>query len=271
VLTNAKIPTVVDFIDAFSINMRRRAAKEPIPVKWLFELEARRMSAYEREIVYKSNYQIVSSKVDMASIGNFETLCVIPNGVNVHDYPYIEDNREEHMIVFTGHMSYFPNTDAAVYFATEIFPIIRSHVPNALFFIVGADPPPRVQRLARIPGICVTGRVPRIQDYLMRATVAVAPMRSGSGILNKILEAMASGAPVVATSYAIGGLEAIEGEHLLVADDTREIAEHVINLFLDPKLRRYLARNARRLVEEKYTWERAVTMLEEVYQLAIRR
>jgi sugar transferase (PEP-CTERM/EpsH1 system associated) len=265
------VPKVLDFIDALSLNMRRRAMQERWPIKWLFQFEAQRMARYERELISSFDQQIVSSPLDKEAIGACETLHVIPNGVNIEDFPYTENGREDNLIIFTGRMGYFPNAEAAIYFATHVFLLVLRQVPDARFSIVGADPPRRVRQLTKLPGVEVTGYVPRIQDYLARATVTVAPMQAGTGIQNKVLEAMASGTPVVATPYALGGIEAIDGEHLLVAEDAGGLAEQVVRLLKDPALRRHLARNARQLVEEKYTWERSVAMLEEVYRLAIER
>jgi sugar transferase (PEP-CTERM/EpsH1 system associated) len=265
------VPKVIDFIDALSLNMHRRATQERWPMKWLFHLEARRMARYEQKLVSSFDQQIVSSPLDKEAIGASETLHVIPNGVNIEDFPYTENGREDSLILFTGRMGYFPNAEAAVYFATRVFPLILQQKPDARFLIVGADPPRRVRRLSRLPGVEVTGYVPCIQDYLARATVAVAPMQAGSGMQFKVLEAMASGAPVVATPCALGGVEAVDGVHLLVADDAEGLADQVVRLLRDPTLRRRLARNARQLVEEKYTWERSVAMVEEVYRLAIER
>ncbi|MGA9351514.1 MAG: TIGR03087 family PEP-CTERM/XrtA system glycosyltransferase [Anaerolineae bacterium] len=263
------VPKVLDFIDALSLNMRRRAMLERGLVKWFFHLEARRMARYERELVVSFDRQAVSSPLDKETIGASESMHVIPNGVDIKDFPYNEDERENNVIVFTGRIGYFPNADAAIYFATQVFPLVLRQEPGTRFLIVGADPPRRVRRLAQLPGITVTGYVPRIQDYLTRATVAVAPLQTGSGIQNKVLEAMACGTPVVATPSALGGIEAEDGKHLLVAEDAEALAEQVVRMFRDQALRRHLARNAHRLIEEKYTWERSVAMLEEVYRLAV--
>jgi glycosyltransferase involved in cell wall biosynthesis len=227
------------------------------------------MAELERTIVRQSRQQVISSRVDRLAIGDFNTLHVIPNGVDLAAFPYVESGRQDNLIVMTGHMRYFPNVDVAVYFATRVFPLVRRRVPDAVFYIVGADPPSRVRKLERGPGIVVTGRVPRVWDYLARAAVAVAPLRTGSGIQNKVLEAMASGAPVVATTQAVSALDAVDGEHLLVADDAEEMAERIVELLKNRHLRLTLARRARKLVEERYTWERAVSMLEQVYELAI--
>lgn len=266
-----RVPKVLDFIDALSLNMHRRAMQERWPLNWLFRLESQRIAHYERALLRSFDQQTISSPLDKEAIGTCESLRVIPNGVNVEDFPCKDDERESNTIVFTGRMGYFPNADAAIYFAKEVFPLIRRRVSRARFLIVGTDPSRRVRQLAKLPGVEVTGYVPRIQDHLARATVAVAPMQGGSGMQFKVLEAMASGVPSVTTPYALGGIEAIDGEHLLVAEDARSLAEQVLRLLKDAALRRRLARNARRLVEERYTWERSVAMLEEVYQLAVQR
>lgn len=263
------VPKMLDFIDALSLNMRRRSLQEQWPMRWLFHLEAQRMARYERELVSSFDQQVVSSPLDKEAIGPYESLHIIPNGVNLKEFPFKEDERENNLIVFTGRIGYFPNADAAVYFATQVFPLVLRQVPSTRFLIVGADPPRRVRQLTRFPGIEVTGYVSRIQDYLARATVAVAPMRAGSGMQLKVLEAMASGTPVVATPYALGGIEAQDSEHLLVAQDGEALAGQVVQLLKDRGLARRLARTARRLVEERYTWERSVDALEEVYKLAM--
>ena len=264
-----QIPKVLDFVDALSLNMWHRSQRERWPVRWLFDLEARRMGRYEKQLITSFDVQVVSSSHDKRAIGDYKTLHVVPNGVSLEDFPYTEDRREGKVIVFTGRMAYFPNTEAAVYFATQVFPLIQRKEPDARFLIVGAAPPRRVWRLARLNGVEVTGYVSRVHDYLSKAAVAVAPMLSGTGIQNKVLEAMASGVPVVATPRAVSGTEAVAGEHLLVAQDAEDFAECVLRLLTEPNLGRRVARNARRLVEEKYTWQRCVAALEEVYGIAI--
>jgi len=263
-----QLPRVLDFIDALSLNMARRAAREPWPQRGFFLLEARRMARYERALVQVYTQQVVTSTVDRAAIGDFPTLHVIPNGVDVDAFPFYAGPREPGLIVFTGRMGYFPNEEAAVFFATQVFPQVRRAVPHARFVIVGADPTPRVQRLARLPGVEVTGFVPRVQDYLQRAQVAVAPMRSGTGIQNKVLEAMAAGAAVVATPQALGGIAARSGEHLLVAEDAAGLAAQVVRVLQDPTLGPRLARAARAWVETHHSWARATAQLEAVYQAA---
>ena len=263
-------PKVMDFIDSLSLNMARRSQRERGPLAWIMALESRRLRNYERELAQQYDQLLVSSALDRDTIGDYDNLHIIPNGVSIDDFPFVEGEREPGMIVFTGRMAYFPNADAAIWFTEKVFPLICCQLPETKFFIVGADPTPEVQILGRQSGISVTGYVPSIQDYLHKATIAVAPMQAGSGMQLKVIEAMCCGAPIVATPYALGGIEARDGEHLLVAKDAESFAEQVIRLLLDKDLQHHLAHNARRLVEEKYTWERAVAMLEEVYRLAVK-
>lgn len=263
------LPKVLDLIDALSLNWYRRAWHERFPLAWIAALEAKRLQRYERALDRQFDRLIVSSTVDKEAIGPYENLHVIPNGVDLEDFTVVEDGREPYTIVFTGRIGYFPNAEAAVWFATQVFPVVRRRVPEARFLIVGADPPRQVKQLTRLPGVEVTGYVPDLHELLARAAVAVAPMQAGSGMQFKVLEAMASGTPVVATPYALGGIEAQDGEHLLVAQDGEALAGQVVQLLKDRGLARRLARNARRLVEERYTWERSVAMVKEVYQLAL--
>jgi sugar transferase (PEP-CTERM/EpsH1 system associated) len=265
------IPKVIDFIDALSLNMARRAKRERGPMAWITRWEAHRVQNYERALTRQYDRIIVSASLDREAIGDYDTIHVVPNGVDIGAYPFVEEPRESDMIVFTGRMGYFPNADAAIWFATEVFPLVRLQVPQAQFLIVGADPTPAVRRLSRYPGVVVTGYVADLPDYLARAVVAVAPMQSGSGMQFKMLEAMACGTPIVVTPYALGGIEVTEGEHLLVGRDAMTFAEQVIRLLNDRVLAQRLAQNARRLVEEKYTWERSVALLEGVYHLTASR
>lgn len=260
---------VIDLVDALSLNFNRRAERERRPLKALLRWEARRLKRYERSLAGIYDRMVVCSTLDMQAIGASESVYVVPNGVDTSQFAYRQDLREWNSIVFTGRIAYFPNADAAVWFATEVLPLIRRSVPSVRFQIVGADPPPRVRELARIPGVEVTGYVPAVTEYLHRATVAISPLLAGSGMQNKLLEAMACGAPVVATSRSMGGLTAQNGRHLMIADGAASFAERLVRLLHDPGLRLWIARNARRMVEERYSWELSVSALEKVYEAAL--
>lgn len=264
------VPTVIDFIDALSLNMKRRTRREAWYRAWLFALESRRAQAYEQRLLLRYDQAVVSTQQDHAALGAHNRIHVAPNGVDP-GRTFVAEGREPNVIAFTGHISYFPNADAATWFVNQVLPLVRRHVPGVQFWIIGADPPPAIQALTRQEGVVVTGRVPSITHYLQRATVAVAPMQCGSGIQNKVLEAMACGAPIVVSPFALGGLDVCHGEHLLIGHDAAGFAELVTQLLQDRPLGRRLAVNARRLVDEKYSWEQSVAQLEHVYAQAIRK
>lgn len=263
-----EIPKTIDFIDALSLNMGRRAEREAWYRAWIFRWEARRAHRYEQELLSLYHQAIVSTQLDYEALGAHSRLKVATNGVDP-EHVFVTERRDTNVIAFTGHISYFPNADAAIWFVTHVLPLVQQQVPGAQFQIIGADPPPAVRMLTRQAGVEVTGYVPSVIDYLQRATLAVAPMQCGSGIQNKVLEAMVCGAPMVVTPFALGGLDVRHGEHLLIADNATDFANQVVQLLQDEQLRRKLATNASRLIDEKYSWEQSVAQLETAYAQSI--
>lgn len=262
-------PRVLDLIDALSLNMDRQAGRERAPMSWLWRAEAGRLLRYEQAMMRQFTRLTISTEQDRSVIGDYANLRVVPQAVDGAQFPFMTEGREPALLVFSGRLGYFPNADAALYLVRDILPLIRRQLPQVRVELVGADPPLRVRRLARVPGVTVTGYVDNPHAYLARATVAVVPMRAGSGMQNKVLEAMSSGVPVVATPYALGGLAVRDGEHLRIGCDAPQLAECVLELLRDVAQRERLARNARQLVEANYGWDTAVAALEQVYIEAI--
>ncbi len=262
-------PKVIDLTDALSLNMKRRYGHDKGILKLGAYIEWQRVKRYEPEVCKQFDQAIVVSPTDKKAIGSFENLHVNPNGVDTDCFPFVLEGREPSSIIFTGNIGYFPNTDAVHWFSREVFPLIKTRVPHVKFYVVGTDPPQNIRHLNTDENIVVTGFVDSIHEYLARATIAVCPMRSGSGIQNKVLEAMASGTPIVTTEYALDGIQATPGRDLIVANEPREFAHRVVELLENPSLRRKLAVNARQLIEKKYTWEISVQQLERIYEAAI--
>jgi sugar transferase (PEP-CTERM/EpsH1 system associated) len=263
------VPRVLDFIDALSLNMARRAERQRGLMAWLWRQEAARAGRYERELIHQFTRLVITTEQDRAAIGDYPNLRIVPNGVDSEQFSFVATGREPALLVFSGRLGYFPNADAAAYLVEEILPLIRRQVPEAQVALVGADPPARVRRLERVAGVKVTGYVESVHAYLARAAVAVVPMRAGTGMQLKMLEAMASGAPVVATPFALGGLPARDGAELYIAHTTTQFAERVVELLRDRALRARLALNARRMVEAHCGWGPAVEALERVYAEAV--
>jgi len=258
-------PRVMDLVDALSLNMERRFRRDRGPARWAAWAEWKAMARYEREIAATWEHVTIVSPVDREAIGDYPRLTVNPNGVDLERFAFSPDGREAATIAFTGNLGYFPNVDAVTWFSREIFPEIRRRVPSALFRVAGARPSGAIRALAGKNGVRLDQDVERIEAVLSRATVAVAPMRAGSGQLLKILEAMASGVPVVATPLAAAAFDFASGRELLVAEEPAEFASAVTRLLEDPDEAKAIARRARTAVEDRYRWERSVADLERIY------
>jgi polysaccharide biosynthesis protein PslH len=163
-------------------------------------------------------------------------------------------------------MDYYANVDGVLWFSKEIFPKIKEEVPDAEFYIVGSNPTEAVKALSNNDGIRVTGYVPDTREYLKKGTVAVVPLRIARGIQNKILEAMAMGLPVVTTSQALEGICAEEQRDVIVEDEPVAFSRAVVKMLRTPSLRVELKTNARKCIEENYSWVRNLSKLDELMQ-----
>lgn len=262
-------PVVVDLIDALSTNFARRAGRERGLRQRLAAWEAGRLARLERRLVGDGTRCLVVSAREHAALGGAASVRVVPNGVDLDAFPYAEGRRVPERLVFAGNLGYFPNVDAAVWLARDILPRIRATLPAAELRLVGARPARAVRALARLPGVSLAAAVPAMGPELAQASVAVVALRAGSGLQNKLLEAMASGTPVVATPQATAGVDARPGEHLLVAEDASGLAAATVELLRAPERARALARAARLLVERCYRWEDSAAGVEAVWREAL--
>ncbi|WP_293156272.1 MULTISPECIES: glycosyltransferase family 4 protein [unclassified Microcoleus] len=183
---------------------------------------------------------------------------VIPNGVDLAEFPYRSIDPGGHTLIFAGAMNNLPNIDAARFLSLQVLPKLQQRYADATLTLVGTSPVPEVLALGKLPGIQVVGRVQRVAEYLHQAAVCVVPMRIGFGIKNKTLEAMAAGTPVVASDRGLEGLTVGGGPEptrALRANEVQEYVEAITSLFENYQLRQELSANARSLVESQYTWD----------------
>lgn len=268
----APLPCVVDFVDALSLNMARRAQRDRAPLRWVAALEARRLAACERELCTRYA-TVVCSAADRAAIREDAFAPrLVRNGVDLDEFAFTSGQARAPEIVFAGNLGYFPNVDAACWFAAEVLPLLLSEMPQLRLRLVGARPAPALRRLARSqPNVDLVGEVPRMQPHLARAAAAIVPLRAGSGQQFKLLEAMAVGTPVVSSRLSAHSIQAIDGRHLLVADDAAAMSAALLRLLSSPALGQQLAREARRHVETEFSWSRSAQELESVWQAVAAR
>jgi len=198
-----------------------------------------------------------------------DQLAVINTGVDVDYFEFAEPAESDpDAVVFVGAFRHQPNVDGILWFCREIFPTILKKRPATQLYIVGSSPPEQIRRLES-DSIVVTGFVQDIRDYYRRARVVVVPLRTGVGIRGKILEGWSAGRPMVATSVACLGIEAVHGENIMVADDPREFADWTLALLRNPRFCNRLALAGRRLAESRYDWSAVSLQLLELYRTMV--
>jgi polysaccharide biosynthesis protein PslH len=267
----SQVRTVVDIHSSVYGTCKNQLETKTAENTWRDRLNLPLLKRYERRYCAKFSNIVVTTPDDRQQIQEFcpdASIAVIPNGVDFSDFPCRTVDPGGYRIVFMGAMDNVANIDAARFFSREVFPKVRLQYPEATLELVGARPVPEVLELGYHPGVVITGKVPTMVEYLHRAAVCVVPMRTGFGIKNKTLEAMAAGTPVVGSDRGLEGL-AVDGEHslrALRANRVEEYVEAIDRLFNEPQLRQQLSGAGRSLVEREYTWGQAGHRYEQVIQ-----
>jgi glycosyltransferase involved in cell wall biosynthesis len=264
-------PAVLDLIDSLTLNLaRRRALGRDGWLTWQFlNEEYRRVVAYEAAQVRRFPATVVVSPVDGAALpGETGHVVVNPNGVDAEIFRRTRPIPETPTLVFSGNWAYHPNAAALAWFLDHCWPIVRAAVPAAVLHVVGVNPP---RGLRTGPDVRVTGYVPVMAEALNDAHAAIAPMQSGSGIQNKILEAMACELPVVTTTLGRGPIETGASSGLFVADDPADFRAACIALLTDPARAQTLGQRAAAYVREAHTWAENARRVEAVYATLRRR
>lgn len=257
-----EIPRIVDFVDVDSDKWLQYADASRFPFANIYRREGRRLREYERKICERAASVIVSTEREAAllrQIAPWAPIHAIPNGVDTDffDPAVVPHQRTSPTIIFTGDMSYFPNQEAVTYFARKVFPLIRHSIPDARFLIVGRNPNREVQQLKESDGVEVTGFVPDVRTYLAKAHVAVAPFSIAAGVQNKILEAMAYGLPVVATSKVVQGLSPAIASLVEVSDEPETMSAKLIVLLRDSGS----GHMGRERLKIEYSWNTSLSRL----------
>lgn len=269
-----QVPVVFDAVDCLSMLESRRSAVTKNPLIKLFSwMEKKKFALSEAKVSRESNRVIITSMVDRHAYpipaGLRERIDVIPNGVDLEHFGFRQFEPQKNLLVFCAKLDYFPNRDAALYFAQCIWPLVRKRRPELHLEIVGNRPPRSVQRLDGKDNIRVIASVPDVRPFLGRAWIGLSPIRIRAGIQNKMLEAMALGVPLIATPVCLPGLQLEPGKHLLVADRPEQFASAIELLLDDATFREKLIRAGRTYVERHHDWAESIKALSNSYSAAI--
>jgi len=260
------IPIVIDLVDVDSDKWTQYAKVSKFPLSTVYRREGHALQRYEREICDRASCVVVTTEREaqlMRQITNSSRVQVVPNGVDAHyfDSATVPMARTAPTVIFTGDMSYFPNQEAVSFFARQALPLIRRSIEGTRFLIVGRNPGKAVLQLREIEGVEVTGFVPDVRAYLAKAHVAVAPFTIAAGIQNKILEAMAYGLPVVATSRTKRGLSPEVADLVTTGDTAQELSSAIVTMLKDPQLAARKGIEGRQRVTALYRWEASLGRL----------
>ncbi|MCQ8897803.1 glycosyltransferase [Limnobacter humi] len=248
-------PLVVDFIDSVSLNYERMTKKNSLLLRPIFNFETKRSRRYEQELARRAAFSFVVADDDARNIAP-DYVRVLHNGVDTSKFSGKRDALEIGRIIFSGNMNYGPNAEAVIWFCEKCWPEINRRYPMTKFVICGANPSTAVQSLvAAYPNVTVTGRVESVAAELNKSCISIAPMQSGAGMQNKILEAMSCGLPVVTTTLGRGSIAAEPGFDIMIADDPADFTESILTLLEDSSLRDSLGSRARSYVSRKHDWK----------------
>jgi hypothetical protein len=243
------------------------ARYKPFPLSLGYAWEGHRLSAYERRLARRYDLCTATTRAEWETLESYGTGVAsdwFPNGVDSDYFSPSDSSYDADTIAFVGRMDYYPNQQAMFQFCRDTLPILRQRRPGLKLLIVGADPSPKVRRLSEIEGVAVTGSVPDVRQFVRRAALTVAPLSIARGTQNKVLESMAMGVPVVASRAAAGGVDAVAGEHFLVADTVPEQCEAITSLLEDPSRRARFSQAGRARVLSNHAWTQSMQRLDRI-------
>ncbi len=256
-LKNLSVPyRVLDLVDVDSAKWFSYANTASWPRSWLYRREGRKVCRLEQDVIVHCEAVFLVSQAESSLLGHYpEKVSALENGVDT-DYftPRKKFRTENPSLVFTGTMDYRPNIEGVCWFVQEVWPELKRQIPDLTFYIVGRNPARDVRRLGYAPGVQITGSVPDVRPYLAEASIAVCRLLMARGVQNKVLEAMAMGRAVIASTSALEGLELEVGKEVLQADLPQQWIQTTIQLLTDNTLREEMARKARKAVETRYNW-----------------
>jgi len=272
-----KIPQVVfflDYMDAFSEGTRNRSLKSSFFKKIIYKLESQRLKNYEKQVTTRFEGLSVITEAEAGFLPEDaqNKLIITPNGVSDHffNYPLLGWADKKYDIIFSGNMQFVPNIQAALYLVKKVLPLIIRDFPTIKICIAGVDPVSEIKALA-CNNVVVTGFVEDLGEIMSQSKISVAPMFSGSGLQNKLLENMAVGIPLITSPLSAAPIHALKDKHLLVASDEVEFAENIKKLLNNEEYANELGREGQRFVKLNFRWETYNERLENAFKKLLGR
>lgn len=268
------LPKVLVHHNVESHLLQRRSKLAPgLPARWYLSYQANKLRDFEQRAGDVIDYHTTCSEDDkrlLKEIAPSANVEVVPNGVDTDYFRPTDEPEQPGSMVYVGGLNWFPNRDAMVWFAQEIWPRLKTICPDANMNYIGKGTDQRLTTISqRDQAFRLHGFVDDIRPCVGESAVYVVPIRVGGGTRLKILDAMAMGKAIVSTTVGCEGIHVVDGEDIIIADDPESFAGRTAELLGDVELRRRLGRNARRKAEQEYAWSVIAPKLEHAYELAI--
>ena len=258
------IPKTLDYMDALSKGLERRIKISKFWQKPFVKMEWQRMKRFENlAFEFFNNHIIISSsdRNEIAHINN-KNIEIIPNGIDANYFQKIITDKI-YDLIFIGNLSYVPNIEAAKFISKKIFPLLQEKVPNIKILISGSNPSKKVLRLSN-ENIKVTGWVDDIRETYCSGKVFFAPMSLGSGLQNKLLEAMSLGIPCITSNLCNESLGATHMKNIIIGNSVEQYISQILNILNKPELISEIGKNGREFVNKKFSWESSNKILIEI-------
>lgn len=258
------IPKTLDYMDALSSGLLRRAEKAKFISKSILKLEGNRVKIYENKIFDYFNHHTIISKQDKKLIQhpNQKDITIIPNGIDDYFYNYTNTTlKKEYDLVFVGNLSYPPNIESCTYIVTKILPIFKAKGIELNVLLSGVNPSQKIQKFNELENVNVSGWVDDIRESYLKGKIFIAPLFIGTGLQNKLLEAMALNVPCITTSLANNALGGQTNSELLIANTLTEFENAINTLLNDPLKSLKITKNAQQFVKDNFDWKASVNQI----------
>jgi glycosyltransferase involved in cell wall biosynthesis len=266
-IKNLKIKKILIAEDCRTLYQYRSFKQSKNPVQKLVRMwDYNMLKKYEPETV---NYFDIITLVTAIDIEQMKLenpdrqYRILTNGTDIEKFHPSDNGSAKNGILFTGKLDLWANIMMINYINEKMLPRIKEKYPDIIFNVVGAKPKQNIKTLAN-EHVKIFADVPSVTPFLQNTRLYLHPHTGSTGIQNKILEAMACGCPIVTTPTGIQGIPVTHGREVMIGTNEDELLEHSLTLLDNPTLAENLGKNARKLIEEKFTWDIVLSQLDNI-------
>lgn len=253
------IPKTLDYMDALSAGMEKRAKIANWIKKQPLKIEGKRLKIYENKIFDYFDHHTIISKQDQKLISHplNQKITIVPNGIDDYFLQYTPSNlTKEYDLVFVGNLNYAPNIEGCLFIVNELLPFFKKSGKDLTVLLSGANPSPKILKLNQLKNVTVIGWVDDIRESYSKGTIFVAPLFIGTGLQNKLLEAMSLNVPCITTSLVNNALGAEPNSEIIIADSAIEFYNQINIMLKDSSLTERISMNAKKFVAKNYSWKK---------------